>query len=62
MRILPAAVEECDRLQAEFDADCDPRRVYVLDSEKSPTKAGGVRGGRPIGTADGVLDDAALSV
>jgi hypothetical protein len=41
-----SAVEECDRLQAEFDADCEPRRVYVLDCEKDPTQAGGRGVGR----------------
>ncbi len=36
-----SAIEACERLQAEFDADCDPKRAYVLDAHKVPIAAGG---------------------
>jgi hypothetical protein len=37
------ANETCEQLQAEFDEDAEPRRVYVLDSMMVPLRAGGER-------------------
>jgi hypothetical protein len=36
-----SAITECDRLQAEFDADAEPKRAYVLDWHRIPIAAGG---------------------
>ena len=36
-----SAITECDRLQAEFDADAEPKRAYVLDWRRVPIAAGG---------------------
>jgi hypothetical protein len=33
---LQSAVDECESLQSNFDADCEPRRAYVLDAGTSP--------------------------
>jgi hypothetical protein len=44
---LRSAVDECETLQADFDADAEPRRVYVLDAGKIPIWAGGARGVAP---------------
>lgn len=35
------AAEECNWLQADFDADCEPKRAYVLDTTGVPIAAGG---------------------
>jgi hypothetical protein len=35
------AIAEADRLQAEFDADAEPKRAYVLDWHRIPIAAGG---------------------
>jgi len=35
------AIAECDRLQAEFDDDAAPVRVYVLDGRRVRIHAGG---------------------
>lgn len=35
-----SASDECDRLQAEFDKDGDPKRAYVLDQTRVPIRAG----------------------
>lgn len=34
------ARETCERLQDEFDEDGDPKRVYLLDNDKVPMRAG----------------------
>jgi len=44
---LQSALDECERLQADFDCDCEPRRVYVLDAGKIPVWAAGARGKPP---------------
>jgi hypothetical protein len=44
---LQSAVEECETLQADFDCDAEPRRVYVLDAGRAPVWAGGARGKPP---------------
>ena len=45
---LQSAVDECDMLQADFDADAEPRRAYVLDAGKMPVWAGRARGRPPM--------------
>jgi hypothetical protein len=35
------ALETADRLQAQFDADAEPKRTYILDSTRVPIAAGG---------------------
>jgi hypothetical protein len=46
--LLQSAVDECERLQGDFDADAEPRRVYVLDAGRVPIWAGGARGRPPV--------------
>jgi hypothetical protein len=45
---LRSAVETCDRLQKEIDADAEPRRAYVLGPDRIPIWAGGARGSSPV--------------
>lgn len=40
---IEGATRTCEQLQAEFDQDCEPCRVYVLDSVGVPVHAGGAR-------------------
>jgi hypothetical protein len=39
-----AAIDACERMQADFDADAEPCRVMVLDAARVPIWAGGARG------------------
>lgn len=38
-----SATQACEQFQADFDADCDPCRAYVLDHDLVPIRAGGER-------------------
>ena len=38
---IEGALQACNKLQADFDDDCEPCRVYVLDSIGVPLHAGG---------------------
>lgn len=40
---LSTAKETADSLQADFDADCDPSRAYVLDEARVPIYCAGGR-------------------
>ena len=40
---MESAIETVDRLQADFDADAEPKRAYVLDRDWVPIAAGGER-------------------
>jgi hypothetical protein len=42
-----SAIATADKLQTEFDEDCEPRRALVLDVRKVPIAAGGERRSSP---------------
>jgi hypothetical protein len=42
-----AAIEACDKLQAEIDEDAEPKRCFVLDASMVPIHAGGERRSSP---------------
>lgn len=44
---LEGACETCKALQSDFDLDCEPKRVYVLDSFGVPIFAAGGRASKP---------------
>jgi hypothetical protein len=45
---LQSAVDECESLQSNFDADCEPRRAYVVGADEVPVWAGRARGKPPL--------------
>ena len=44
---LQSAIEECERLQGDFDCDAEPKRAFALDAGRVPIWAGGARGRPP---------------
>lgn len=40
---IEGAIEICEQLQQQFDSDCEPCRVYVLDEVGVPLHAGGAK-------------------